>query len=195
LIGLGETYPRNAVEAAAIHTGAARTLLGRDPRDIEILMEFHSNWNLTAAIRIAQAMEPYKPMWLEDMLLPGNFAQYRELARAARFIMLDLCWCGGLSEGRKIASMAEAYQLPIVPHTAAGPLLFYASTQLTTACTNVWIQESCQRYWEHDWPEMLENPLIPQNGVVRVPELPGFGMQVKPDVWKHPKAVIRTTER
>jgi galactonate dehydratase len=348
LIGLGETYPRNEVEVAAIHTGAAQTLLGRDPRDIdriwadlyrsfdyqvtggaemraisavdlalwdllgkslntpvyrliggrsnpqiriyntcfphkydfnkepekimrelidgygvkaikiwpfdgaasrnrnqyitqadidqalapvrklrdtfgmdiEILMEFHSNWNLTSAIRIAQAMEPYKPMWLEDMLLPGNFAQYRELAsatplplcmteriagrmpflqllesRAARFIMLDLCWCGGLSEGRKIATMAEAYQLPIVPHTAAGPLLFYASTHLTTACTNVWIQESCQRYWEHDWPEMLENPIIPKNGVVRVPELPGFGMQVKPEVWKHPKAVIRTSGR
>ncbi len=121
--------------------------------DIEILMEFHSNWNLTSAVRIAHALEPYKPMWLEDMLLPGNFAQYRQLAeatalpltiserlagrfayedlmesRAAKFIMLDLCWCGGLSEGRKIATMAEAFHLPIAPHTAAGPLLFYAST-------------------------------------------------------------------
>ena len=97
LVGLGETYPRNEAEAAAIHTGAARTPLGRDPRDrrrrpgftepprqvaerarklrdtfgmdIEIPMEFHSNWNLPSAIRIAQAMEPYKPMWLADMLL------------------------------------------------------------------------------------------------------------------------------
>ena len=50
-------------------------------------------------------------------------------------------------------------------------------------------------YWERDWPAMLENPVIPKNGVVRVPELPGFGMQVKPEVWKHPKAVIRTSER
>ena len=50
--------------------------------DIEIAMEFHSNWNLTSAIRIAQALEPYKPMWLEDMLLPGNPSQYHELALA-----------------------------------------------------------------------------------------------------------------
>lgn len=185
---------------------------------IEILMEFHSNWNLAAAVRIAKAMEPYKPMWLEDMLLPGNFAQYRQLAeataipltisermagrmqfeallasRAAKFVMFDLCWCGGLSEGRKIAAMAEAFHLPIAPHTAAGPLLFYASLHLTTAATNVWIQESCQRYYERDWPAILENPVIPKGGAARVPELPGFGMQIKPEVWNHPAAVKQVT--
>src|ERR1035437_9128298 len=103
--------------------------------DIEIAMEFHSNWNLTAAIRIARALEPYRPMWLEDMLLPGNPDQYRELAlatslpltisermagkmqfeqilaaRAARFVMFDVTWCGGLTEARKIAHMAGGHQ-------------------------------------------------------------------------------------
>ena len=185
---------------------------------IEILMEFHSMWNLTSAIRIAHALEPYKPMWLEDMLYPVNFAQYRQLAeatslpltiserlstrmsfaevlesRAAKFIMLDLCWCGGLSEGRKIANMAEAYHLPIAPHTAAGPLLFYASTHLTTAATNVWIQESCQRFYERDWPAMLENPIVPKGGTVAAPELPGFGMVIKPEVWRHPAAIVQTS--
>ena len=45
-------------------------------------MEFHGGWDLTSAVRIAQALEPYRPMWLEDILLPGNFGQYRELAGA-----------------------------------------------------------------------------------------------------------------
>ena len=186
---------------------------------IEILIEFHSNWDLTSAIRIAKALEPYKPMWLEDMLPPGNFTQYRQLAeatslpltiseriagrmqfqqmleaRAAKFVMFDLDWCGGLSEGRKIATMAEAYQLPVAPHTAAGPLLFYASTHLSTASTNLWIQESVQRYYEADWPQMLENPMVPKNGAVQVPELPGFGMQIKPELWNHPAAVTQTTK-
>ncbi len=186
---------------------------------IEILMEFHSMWNLTAAIRIARALEPYRPMWLEDMLLPGNFHQYRQLAeatsipltigermagryqflqlleaRAAKFVMFDVCWCGGLSEARKIAAMADAYQLPIAPHTAGGPLLFYASLHLTTAAPNVWIQESCQRFFERDWPAMLENPLQPRDGAISAPELPGFGMVVKPEVWQHPKIVRRVTE-
>lgn len=185
---------------------------------IEILIEFHSNWNVTSAVRIAKALEPYKPMWLEDMLLPGNFDAYRQLAestslpltvseriagrmafqrlidtRAAQFIMFDVCWCGGLTEARKIAAMADTAQLPFAPHTAGGPLLFYASTHLSTAAPNLWIQESCQRFYEHDWPAMLENPLVPSNGSIEAPELPGFGMNIKPEVWKHPAAVSRSS--
>ena len=185
---------------------------------IEIAVEFHSYWNLTSAIRIARALEPLRPMWIEDMLMPGNFSQYAELARAtslpltigermggryqfeqlmesraAKFIMFDVCWCGGLSEARKIQTMAEARQLPIAPHTAGGPLLFYATTHLSTASTNLWIQESVQRYYEADWPIFLDNPIVPRNGQVEAPELPGFGMQVKPSIWKHPGAVIRVS--
>jgi len=210
------------VTPADIEEGLAPVRKLRDAfgMDIEILMEFHSNWNLTAAVRVAQALEPYKPMWLEDMLLPGNFAQYRQLAeatslpltisermagrmpfiqlleaRAAKYVMFDLCWCGGLSEARKIATLAEGYQLPIAPHTAAGPLLFYASTHLSTASTNLWIQESCQRFYESDWPKMLVNPLVPANGAVSAPEAPGFGMEIKPEVWKHPAAITQTSQR
>ena len=50
--------------------------------DIEIAIEFHAQWNVTSAIRIARALEPFGPMWLEDMLMPGNFHQYHELAAA-----------------------------------------------------------------------------------------------------------------
>ena len=71
-----------------------------------------------------------------------------------------------MTEARKIAAMADAYELPIAPHTAGGPLLFYASTHLSTASPNVWIQESCQRFYEHDWPLMLENPIAPEDGFI-----------------------------
>ena len=83
--------------------------------------------------------------------------------------------------------------MPVAPHTAGGPLLFYASTHLTTALTNVWIQESCQRFYEHDWPLMLANPLLPRDGHIEAPDLPGFGMEIKPEVWRHPAAVLRAT--
>jgi L-alanine-DL-glutamate epimerase-like enolase superfamily enzyme len=187
---------------------------------IEIAVEFHSIWNIPSAIRIARALEPYRPMWLEDMLLPGNFEQYRQLAegtslpliagermagrmafvqmlesRAVKYVMFDVCWCGGISEARKIATMANAWQLPIAPHTAGGPLLFYASTHVTTAMPNVWIQESCQRFYEHDWPLMLEDPLVPKEGFVEAPSTPGFGLGIKAEVWRHPAAVVRVTDR
>jgi L-alanine-DL-glutamate epimerase-like enolase superfamily enzyme len=183
-------------------------------KEIDIAIEFHSNWSVAAAIRIAHALEPYQPMWLEDMLLPGNFQQYHELAaatslpliagermagkmqfeqllesRTVKYVMFDVTWCGGLTEARKIAAMADAYQLPIAPHTAGGPLLFYASTHLTTAAPNVWIQESCQRFYERDWPAMLESPVAPQNGFITAPEESGFGMRIKPEAWNHPAAV------
>ena len=182
------------IEQAIVPIKKLRDTFGNQ---IEIAVEFHSNWSLTAAARIARALEPYRPMWLEDMLLPGNFQQYKELAnatslpltisermagkmqfeqlletRAAKFVMFDLTWCGGLTEAHKIAAMADAYQLPIAPHTAGGPLLFYASSHLTTACPNVWIQESCQRFYERDWPAMLETPLAPQNGTIQVTDDP-----------------------
>jgi L-alanine-DL-glutamate epimerase-like enolase superfamily enzyme len=196
-----------------------RILREKFGREIEILIEFHSMWSLTAAARIAKALEPFEPMWLEDMLLPGQFGQYRELAestflpltagermggklqfqsmlaaKAVKFVMFDVCWCGGATEARKIAAMADAHQLPFAPHTAGGPLLFYASTHLSTAMPNLWIQESCQRFYERDWPAMLDNPLVPKDGSVAAPEEPGFGMVIKPGVWEDGKGVRRTTE-
>ena len=174
------------VTPADIDEGLAPVRKLRDAfgNDIEILMEFHSGWDLTSAVRIAKALEPYRPMWLEDMLLPGNFSQYRVLAestsnpltiserlagrmeflqmleaRAAKYVMFDVTWCGGLSEAKKISTLAEAFELPVAPHTAGGPLLFYATTHLSTALTNLAIQESCQVFYETTWPTMLENPL------------------------------------
>jgi L-alanine-DL-glutamate epimerase-like enolase superfamily enzyme len=208
------------VTSADLEEGLFPVRLLRDKfaHEIEILMEFHAGWDLTSAIRIAKALEPFRPMWLEDMLLPGNFEQYRQLAeatsipltisermagrmqflqllesRAAKYVMFDVTWCGGLSEAKKIATMAEAFELPVAPHTAGGPLLFYASTHLSTALTNLAIQESCQVFYEATWPAMLINPLVPNGGAVRVPELPGFGMEIKPEVWTHPAAITRTT--
>lgn len=186
--------------------------------EIEIMLELHSNWSLPSALRIARAVEPYRPMWLEDVLLTGSLKDYRELAAAtstpillserlagpfefeavlesgvARYLSFDVTWCGGLTMARKASNAAEAHQLLVVPHTAGGPLLFYASTHLTTSLTNVAIQESCQRFIENDWPAMLENPIVPENGTVTAPDLPGFGMRVKPEIWEHPKAIVRTS--
>ena len=202
------------VTPADIEEGLApvRKLRDNFGNDIEILMEFHSGWDLTSAIRIAKALEPYRPMWLEDMLLPGNFSQYRQLAestsipltisermagrmeflqmleaRAAKYVMFDVTWCGGLSEAKKISTMAEAFELPVAPHTAGGPLLFYATTHLATALTNLAIQESCQVFYETTWPTMLDNPLIPKNGAVRVPSCRAWEWRSSPKCGRTPR--------
>jgi L-alanine-DL-glutamate epimerase-like enolase superfamily enzyme len=204
-----------AIEHALIPVKKLRDQFGST---IEIAIEFHAQWNLTSAIRIARALEPYSPMWLEDMLMPGNFGQYHELAiatslpliagermagkmqfeqllasRTVKYVMFDVTWCGGLTEAHKIAALADAYELPIAPHTAGGPLLFYAATHLSTASPNVWIQESCQRFYEHDWPLMLEDPIAPKEGTIAAPEDAGFGMKIKKEAWNHPAAVRQSS--
>jgi L-alanine-DL-glutamate epimerase-like enolase superfamily enzyme len=204
------------IEEAIVPLKKLRDAFGHE---IEILLEFHSLWNVPSAIKIARAVEPYKPMWLEDMLLPGNFAQYRELSlptpipltigermagklqfqslldsRAAKYVMFDVCWCGGLTEAKKIAAMADASQLPVAAHTAGGPLLFYASTQLSTSCPNVAIQESVQPSYEKRFPQVVENPVVPRDGFITAPEEPGLGMRIKPEVWNHPAAIRRVSK-
>ncbi|MDZ4799427.1 MAG: mandelate racemase/muconate lactonizing enzyme family protein [Bryobacteraceae bacterium] len=197
-----------------------RILRDKFGNKIEIAIECHSNWNLSSAIRIARALEPLRPMWLEDMLLPGSFGQYRQLAESTtlpltvgermagrrsfqqliesktpKFVMFDVCWCGGITEARKITAMADTADLPFAPHTAGGPLLFYASTHLSTAMPNLWIQESCQRFYEHDWKFMLEDVWVPSGGSIAASDAPGFGLRIRPDVWRHSKAVTRSTTR
>lgn len=114
---------------------------------IEVALEMHSRWSLTAAKRIARAVEPYEPMWFEDPLRIDNIDELAEFARSTRvptiasallagkrgfreifekhcfgYAMLDFGWVGGLTEARKIAAMADAYHLPIAPHDCSGPI-------------------------------------------------------------------------
>ena len=140
--------------------------------DMDVAMEFHGYWNLPSAITIAKACEPYQPMWLEEMLPQDNLRAYKELARAttlplsiserlmtrygfrelfenqaARFIMPDICWCGGISEAKKIATVAETWYLPIAPHNCGGPVLHLASAHLAANVTNFFILESVRRHY------------------------------------------------
>jgi L-alanine-DL-glutamate epimerase-like enolase superfamily enzyme len=175
---------------------------------MEVAMEFHGYWNLTCAQQIARALEPLSPMWLEEMLPQDNLAAYRELAlstrlplclserlmtrwqyrellenRAARFIMPDICWCGGISEAKKIASMAETYYLPVCPHNCGGPILHYASAHLAANITNLYILESVRKHYLEEYVGIVRDPLPAVNGEIPLPPGPGLGVELAPEVW------------
>jgi len=185
---------------------------------MDVAMEFHGYWNLACAVKIAQALEPYAPMWLEEMLPQDNMAAYRELAeatrlplclserlmtrwgfrevlenRAARIIMPDICWCGGISEAKKIASMAEAYYLPVAPHNCGGPVLHAASAHLAANLTNLYILETVRRHYLDEYRGIVTNTLAARDGVIPVPAGPGLGMELEPAVLARPDAVIQRT--
>lgn len=174
---------------------------------MDIMVEFHSMWELLPAIRIAKALEPFGTFWHEDPIRMNNFANleryaavspapisasetlatrwsFRDLlaTEAAGIVMLDVSWCGGLSEARKIASMAEAWQLPVAPHDCTGPIVLAASTHLSLNAPNALVQESVRAFY-HTWYRDLVTAL-PEvtNGMITVPPGPGLGMDLNPEL-------------
>ena len=132
---------------------------------MDIMVELHSLWDLPTAKRIAAVLEEFSPYWYEDPIKMDNLSAVAELARSTRvpicasetlatrwsfrellerqaagIVMLDVSWCGGLSEAREIAAMAEAYQLPVAPHDCTGPVVLMASVHLSMNATNALIQ-------------------------------------------------------
>jgi galactonate dehydratase len=174
---------------------------------MDIMVEFHSLWQLLPAMRIARALAPYGTYWHEDPIRMdslgdlrryaeaspapicasetlGGRAAFRDLLEtgAAGVVMLDVAWCGGLSEARKIAAMAEAWHLPVAPHDCTGPVVLAASTHLSLNAPNALIQESVRAFYR-GWYRDVVTALPPvAKGQITVPPGPGLGLALLPDL-------------
>ena len=185
--------------------------------DIEIALEFHGLWNVPSAIKIAHVLEPYNVMWLEEMIPQDNMKayatladnvlqplciserlmtryQFRELIELGipQFIMPDICWCGGITEARKIAVLADTYYLPIAPHNCGGPVLHVASIHLTTHLTNLFILESVRRHYLVHYDNLVTGLAPVKEGHLIPPDGPGLGIELKPQVLAAPGIEIET---
>ena len=185
---------------------------------MDIMVEFHSLWQLMPAIRIARALEPFDTYWHEDpikMDTLGDLKRYAEnscapvcasetLATRFRFrdlletqaagvIMLDLSWCGGLSEARKIAAMAEAWKLPVAPHDCTGPVVLAASTHLSLNAPNALIQESVRAYYKTWYRDVVTEVPPVKNGMITVPAGAGLGLDLHPEIDKRFNTTRRRT--
>jgi galactonate dehydratase len=186
---------------------------------MEIMVEFHSMWQLPAAIKIAKALTPFDIFWHEDPIGMSNLSDlkryvnetgasvgasetlasrgaYRELlnANAAGAIIMDLSWCGGISEARNIAAMAEAWQLPVAPHDCTGPVVLAASTHLSLNAPNALFQESV-RAFHRTWYGDLVTQLPPiENGMITVPLGAGLGLELNPELERQFTVTRRSSE-
>ena len=183
---------------------------------MEIMVELHSLWDLTCAKKIAQALEQYAPGWYEDPLrmddldalvdfarstrVPvaasetlGTRWSFRELLerRAAGVIIFDPSWAGGISEGKKIASLAEAYQLPIAPHDCSGPVEFAAAVHLSINAPNALVQESVRAYYTGWYRELVTEIPEVRDGYIYPLTGPGLGTALLPGVADRPDAHSR----
>ena len=167
---------------------------------MDIMVEFHSLWQLLPAMPIARALAPYRHVLARG---PDQDGQPRQLKRyaeaspaplcasetlatrwafrdlletgAAGVVMLDLAWCGGLSEARKIAAMAEAWHLPVAPHDCTGPVVLCASTHLSLNAPNALVQESVRAYYRTWYRDIVTALPEVTDGFITVPPGPGSG--------------------
>jgi L-alanine-DL-glutamate epimerase-like enolase superfamily enzyme len=183
---------------------------------MEVMAELHSMWSLPAATRICRALAPIRPFWVEDPIgkmddtaalvelrraVPGiavcasetlgGKVAFRDLlvAGATDVVMVDLTWCGGLTEARKIAALAEAWARPVAPHDCTGPVTLVASLHFALHAATAIFQEVVRATlatWYRDLVTVL--PRI-EHGFCLPMAGPGLGTALQPDTRR--RAAIR----
>jgi L-alanine-DL-glutamate epimerase-like enolase superfamily enzyme len=201
--GDADTATRRLANAAVEHkidvVEAVRDRIGTDP-----LLAFDLHWNFTVetAQRVARELEEFDIAWLEDPVPPESAASHRRVTEATATPILtgenltrvegflpfltegaidvaapDIQKCGGLSEFRRIAALADAVDVPMAPHNVASPIGTIASVHACATVPNAFVLEWHAR--DVDWWDDLYvgDPLI-EDGHIQVPEDPGLGLDL-----------------
>lgn len=188
------------VEYAAELVRAVRRAV---PRETELAIDCHWNYNVRSAIALAQAIEDVKLVWLEDPIPQENIPAFREIQQATRttiatgennFFRIEfdrLIREGGLRvlapdvqklglwEGKKLADLADMHYVNLTWHNISGPIGTIAGVHLCAASPNLialeWHAASVPFF-----DSLIDRPLI-ENGRVTVPDAPGLGVTFNPD--------------
>jgi L-alanine-DL-glutamate epimerase-like enolase superfamily enzyme len=186
---------------------------------MEIAIEGHARWNLPEATKIARALEPFEVMWLEEIIPPDNIEAYARLkadttiplcvserlftrfgfrqvveANAADIIMPDMAWTGGLSETRKICSLADTYYLPVTSHDCIGPVAVWSATHLMLHVPNALVVETVRAYYKGWYNEVMTEPLPVSEGMISLTERPGLGTALREEVLNRPDAHLEFSD-
>ena len=102
--------------------------------------------------------------------------------RAADIIMINPTWAGGITETKKIATMAETYKRPVAMHDCTGPFTLFAGVHLAINATNAVYQESLRSYLRVTYPELVTELVTVEQGHILAPTRPGIGTTLLPDV-------------
>ena len=180
-------------------------------RRADLLFGTHGQFTSSGAIRLARRLEPFDPLWFEEPVPPDNVAEMARVAHqtsipvaagerlttkaefarvleagAASILQPNLGRAGGLLEGKKIASIAEAFGAQIAPHCYCGPVVGAANAHLAAASPNFLVLE-CIQDWGGFHADILVNRLRVEDGRMILPTDPGLGVELNEDVARaHP---------
>ncbi|KID95467.1 galactonate dehydratase, partial [Metarhizium majus ARSEF 297] len=178
---------------------------------LDVGVDFHGRLHRPMAKQLAALLAPLQPLFIEEPLLPEHIEAVRQLAGQAAVpvpvalgerlhsrwdakpfleascvdvLQPDVCHVGGISELRRIAAMAEAYDVPVAPHCPLGPVALAASLQVAAATPNFAIQEMSlgihYNLGGYDLLSYITNPHIwdVKDGYVELMDGPGLGISV-----------------
>ncbi|HEX7066175.1 MAG TPA: galactonate dehydratase [Bacillales bacterium] len=211
------------VDDAVNRVAAIREAVGND---FGIGIDFHGRVHKAMAKILVKELEPYRPMFIEEPVLPENIETLRDIAHHTvtpiatgernytrwgfkqilqdgyvDIIQPDLSHAGGIFEGKKIAVMAESFDVAVAPHAPLGPINLAASLQLDACTPNCIIQEQSLGIHYNQGSDLLDYLIEPrvfryENGYAAIPEGPGLGIEINEDhvrkaserghEWKNP---------
>lgn len=176
----------------------------------DLLFGTHGQFTPSGAIRLAEKIAPFDPLWLEEPVPPDDFdgmarvaagtsipvaagerltttVEFARLIEAGvRIVQPNLGRAGGILEGKKIASLAAAHNAQIAPHLYCGPIVGAANIQLATCSPNFLILEGILD-WGGFHAELLRAPITWEDGYVIPPTAPGLGVELDEEVARaHP---------
>ncbi|MGC2182275.1 MAG: mandelate racemase/muconate lactonizing enzyme family protein [Terriglobales bacterium] len=177
------------------------------PREMELACDMHGRYDAPTAKQVAKELEPFRLLWLEEVVPPENIDAmadirhststpiaagenlymrwgYRELLskNAVDIIQPDLQKTGGLSEGRKIANLAQTYYLPVAPHCVVSPIGMMSTAHVCASIPNFLV---CEWHWINFpdlWKNWVKEGEIIQKGYVSVTDKPGLGVEMNEQV-------------
>jgi len=191
-----------------------RAIRERVGHRMELMLDGHGFFALPAALRIAEAMRDIHPLWLEDVLRPDSIkamAVFRERAgvpiavsemvvlrdtirqvldrRAADYVMIDPTWVGGISETRRMAELAQLYNVPSLMHDCTGPLTLFAGLHISASVPGVTYQETVRAHIASVYPQLIDEPPVIQQGHIALPERSGLGVRLREELFdgSHPQ--------
>ena len=202
------------LDGVVARVAAAREVLG-DTRDVAV--DFHGRFTLANARRVAPLLEPFRPFFLEEPVVPENSHLIGELVRSTttpvstgerlysrqEFLPVlqagiavaqpDLSHAGGITEVRKIAALAETFDVQLAPHCPLGPLALAACLQVGFATSNFLIQEQSIGIHYNKGAEVLDYVVDPEplrfvDGHIERLTGPGLGIEVD-------EAVVRAADK
>lgn len=196
-------------------------------REIGIGIDFHGRVRKPLAKTLAKELEQFAPMFYEELLLPEHNDGLREVARNCSvplatgermftrwafkdilnagyidIVQPDVSHTGGIWELRKIAAMAEAYDVAVAPHCPLGPLTLASSLQIDFSTPNSFLQEQSLRIATTQLPYVKGEPYKFEDGFVLRNDLPGLGLEIDEEAvreaakvghrWRNP--MLRTPD-